>query len=42
MNQALNVPDDAKQGVTLMTYAGKYNYRDQSTDQRVVVYAARQ
>ncbi len=42
MNKALNVPENAKQGVTLMTYAGKYNYRDQSTEQRVVVYAVRQ
>lgn len=42
MNKALNVPDDAKQGVTLMTYTGKYNYREQSAEQRVVVYAVRQ
>ncbi len=41
MSQALNVPDDAKQGLTLMTYTGKYNYQHQNTDQRVVVYAVR-
>lgn len=42
MNKALNVPDNAKQGVTLMTYTGKYNYREQSAEQRVVVYAVLQ
>ena len=41
MSKALNVPGDAKQGITLMTYTGKYNYRDQSAEQRVVVYAVR-
>lgn len=39
MNKTLNVPTGAKRGLTLMTYAGKYNYREQSAEQRVIVYA---
>ncbi len=42
MKETLNVPDGAKQGLTLMTYAGQYDYKSKTTDKRVVVYAVRE
>ena len=42
MKTALNVPDGADQGLTIMTYTGDYNYRTKTADKRVVVYAVRQ
>jgi LPXTG-site transpeptidase (sortase) family protein len=42
MNKVLSVPSGAKQGLSLMTCTGTYNYRTQSSDERAVVYAVRE
>lgn len=42
MKKALSTPDGAKQGLTLMTYTGEYNYRTKTADKRVIVYAVRE
>jgi len=39
MQKVLNVPDNATSGLTLMSCTGKYDYRTQSSDKRVIVYA---
>lgn len=39
MAKALNPIDGAKKGLTLMTCAGKFNYRTQNADKRLIVYA---
>jgi LPXTG-site transpeptidase (sortase) family protein len=39
MKKILNVPDEAIRGLTLMGCTGKFNYRTQSSDTRVIVYA---
>jgi len=42
MNKALNTPDGAKKGLTLMTCTGKFNYRTQNSSQRFIVYAVQE
>lgn len=39
MGEALNPPVGAKKGLTLMTCTGTFNYRTQTADKRLVVYA---
>lgn len=39
MGKALNPVKGAKKGLTLMTCAGKFNYRTQTADKRFIVYA---
>ena len=39
MGKALNPPAGATKGITLMTCAGKFDYRSQTADQRLIVYA---
>lgn len=39
MGEALNPPANAKKGLTLMTCTGTFNYRTQTADKRLVVYA---
>lgn len=39
MRKVLNVPDQAARGLTLMSCTGEFNYRTQSSDTRVIVYA---
>jgi sortase (surface protein transpeptidase) len=38
MKKILNVPDNAARGLTLMSCTGKFDYRTQSSDMRVIVY----
>lgn len=42
MGKALNPVDGAKKGLTMMTCAGTFNYRTQTADKRLVVYAVQQ
>lgn len=39
MGEALNPPEGAKRGLTLMTCTGTFNYRTQTADKRLIVYA---
>lgn len=39
MNKALSVQGDAKQGLTLMTCTGKYNYATGGAQDRLIIYA---
>ncbi|MCL1877185.1 sortase [Candidatus Saccharibacteria bacterium] len=39
MNKALNVQGGAAQGLTLMTCAGRYDYRSGSASDRLIIYA---
>lgn len=39
MGKALNPPAGAKKGLTLMTCTGTFNYRSQTADKRLIVYA---
>ena len=39
MGKALNAPDGAKKGLTLMTCTGKFDYRTQNASDRYIVYA---
>ena len=42
MGEALNPPEGASKGLTLMTCTGTFNYRTQTADKRLVVYAVQQ
>ena len=42
MGKALNPPAGATKGITLMTCAGKFDYRSQTADQRLIVYAVQE
>ena len=42
MGKALNPPDGATKGLTLMTCTGTFNYRTQTADKRLVVYAVQE
>ncbi|MCL2174305.1 sortase [Candidatus Saccharibacteria bacterium] len=42
MKKVLNVPDEAIRGLTLMGCTGKFNYRTESSDTRVIVYAVQE
>lgn len=39
MGEALNPPEGAERGLTLMTCTGTFNYRTQTADKRLIVYA---
>lgn len=42
MGEALNPPEGAKRGLTLMTCTGTFNYRTQTADKRLIVYAVQE
>jgi LPXTG-site transpeptidase (sortase) family protein len=42
MKKVLNVPNGGSKGLTLMSCTGKFNYRTQSSDTRVIVYAVQE
>lgn len=42
MGKALNPPANAKRGLTLMTCTGTFNYRTQTADKRLIVYAVQE
>ena len=42
MGKALNPPEGATKGLTLMTCTGTFNYRTQTADKRLVVYAVQE
>ena len=42
MGKALNPPAGATKGLTLMTCTGTFNYRTQTADKRLIVYATQQ
>lgn len=42
MGKALNPPEGATKGLTLMTCTGTFDYRNQTADQRLVVYAVQE
>ena len=42
MGEALNPPEGAKRGLTLMTCTGTFNYRTQTADERLIVYAVQE
>ncbi|MDO4271424.1 MAG: class F sortase [Candidatus Saccharibacteria bacterium] len=42
MGEALNPPASAKKGLTLMTCTGTFNYRTQTADKRLIVYAVQE
>jgi LPXTG-site transpeptidase (sortase) family protein len=42
MKKVLNVPDGATKGLTIMSCTGKFNYRTESSDTRVIVYAVQE
>jgi LPXTG-site transpeptidase (sortase) family protein len=42
MKKILNVPDNATRGLTLMSCTGKFNYRTQASDTRVIIYAVQE
>ncbi len=42
MGEALNTQDGAHKGLTLMTCTGTFNYRTQTADKRLIVYAVQE
>ena len=42
MGKALNPPEGATKGLTLMTCTGTFDYRSQTADQRLIVYAVQE
>lgn len=42
MGEALNPPEGATKGLTLMTCTGTFNYQTQTADQRLIVYAVQE
>ncbi|MCL2280511.1 class F sortase [Candidatus Saccharibacteria bacterium] len=42
MKKVLNVPDDGARGLTLMGCTGAFNYRTESSDMRIIIYAVQE